>query len=176
MNEIELRKLLGAKVRQARKAKRLSQAELAKRVGGWTSSFISQIELGRSGIPGDSLADFARELGIDEYELTPESLSPEHYKNASGYVTSPEQISLWRNRIALDRTLSRDVRYILMTLAAPEFLNDRSWMTFTRIDEFAERSGEDLDIIRDAWPAVVASPYLEQEKNIEWAFWLKFPE
>lgn len=62
-------KTLGERIRELREEKDLSLRELAKKVGGLSAAFLSDVELGRR-YPSDKvLADMARALGTTVEEL-----------------------------------------------------------------------------------------------------------
>ncbi len=61
----ELRRELGAWLKQGREAKGLTQAELAEKLGLRYYSFISQVENGIGRIPQDLYRPWADALGID---------------------------------------------------------------------------------------------------------------
>ena len=61
---VDLRKRAGAWLQEKRKAARLSQIELAQRLGLKYYTFISQVENGFGRVPSDSMEAWARALGI----------------------------------------------------------------------------------------------------------------
>jgi transcriptional regulator with XRE-family HTH domain len=62
-------KTLGEHIRELREAKDLSLRELAKKLGGLSAAFLSDVELGRR-YPSDKvLADMARVLGTTVEDL-----------------------------------------------------------------------------------------------------------
>ncbi len=61
----ELRRELGAWLKQGREASGLTQAELAERLGLRYYSFVSQVENGIGRIPQDLYAPWAEALGLD---------------------------------------------------------------------------------------------------------------
>ena len=62
-------KTLGERIRELREEKDLSLRELAKRLGGLSAAFLSDVELGRR-YPSDKvLADMARALGTTVDDL-----------------------------------------------------------------------------------------------------------
>jgi transcriptional regulator with XRE-family HTH domain len=54
---------LGARIRELREAKDLSLREFAKKIGGLSAAFLSDVELGRRHPSDAVLADMARALG-----------------------------------------------------------------------------------------------------------------
>ena len=62
-------KTLGQKIRELREAKDLSLRELAKKLGGLSAAFLSDIELGRRYPSNEVLAKIATELGVPLDEL-----------------------------------------------------------------------------------------------------------
>jgi len=59
----------GAWLRRLRDARRLSQRQLAERVGIEYYTFVSQIEAGRGRIPPERYGDWAEALGADRREF-----------------------------------------------------------------------------------------------------------
>lgn len=62
-------KTLGQHIRELREAKDLSLRELAKKLGGLSAAFLSDVELGRRHPSDEVLADMARALGTTVEEL-----------------------------------------------------------------------------------------------------------
>src|SRR5260370_33454329 len=56
-------KTLGQRIRELREAKDLSLREFAKKLGGLSAAFLSDVELGRRHPSDKVLADMARALG-----------------------------------------------------------------------------------------------------------------
>ena len=69
MNRKDAKKKYGWNLRTIRKAKGMSQDELAKRLGYTNRSSINKIETGRSSIPTDKIALTAEVLGVSPLEL-----------------------------------------------------------------------------------------------------------
>lgn len=66
----ELRKALGNKIREYRKAENLSQAKLAEMLGGNSDgSYISRLELGKLSCSTDQLYRISRALDVDLKDL-----------------------------------------------------------------------------------------------------------
>lgn len=66
---IEYRRRLGNKLRTAREAQGISQAELARRAGDWRQATLSLYETGRRDIPHFVFQTYARILGLSLCEL-----------------------------------------------------------------------------------------------------------
>jgi len=69
-------KTLGARIRELREAKDLSLREFAKKLGGLSAPFLSDVELGRRHPSDAVLADMARVLGttvtgLKKYDTRP---------------------------------------------------------------------------------------------------------
>jgi transcriptional regulator with XRE-family HTH domain len=62
----QLRKLAGEWLKQRRAAAKLSQADLAARLGLKYYTFISQVENGFSRVPTEIMGAWAREVGIEQ--------------------------------------------------------------------------------------------------------------
>lgn len=62
-------KLFGERIRELRQEKDLSLREFAKRLGGLSAAFLSDVELGRRHPSGKVLADMARVLGTTVEDL-----------------------------------------------------------------------------------------------------------
>lgn len=67
--------LIGLKVKLLRQRKRMSQQELADKVGYTNKGMISQVESGKVNITMDKLSKMAKALDIPIYELMKEDLS-----------------------------------------------------------------------------------------------------
>jgi len=65
-----LRRACGAWLREKREAARLSQREIASKVGIEYYTFISQIEAGRGRVPPERFEAYANGLGIDPRDFT----------------------------------------------------------------------------------------------------------
>jgi transcriptional regulator with XRE-family HTH domain len=69
-------KTLGQRVRELRETQDLSLREFAKRLGGFSAAFLSDVELGRR-FPSDAvLAKMASVLGVSEDELRTHDTRP----------------------------------------------------------------------------------------------------
>ena len=67
---IGLRREAGAWLREHREAQRLSQRDLAAKVGIEYYTFISQIEAGRGRVPAERYEAYANALKVDPREFT----------------------------------------------------------------------------------------------------------
>jgi transcriptional regulator with XRE-family HTH domain len=65
----KLRTRAGAWLRELREARRLSQRDLADRVGAEFYTFIAQLETGCGRIPPERYFAWANALGVDPYEF-----------------------------------------------------------------------------------------------------------
>jgi len=74
-NASALRKQAGRYVKQLREAAELTQNELAQRINWPYYTMISQIESGRTRIPPDKIADYAKALGVNQREFAKKLLS-----------------------------------------------------------------------------------------------------
>lgn len=68
-NAKALRKAAGAYLRELRQDRRLTQRELAERVGLDYYTFVSQIEGGSARVPFADLPKWAAALGVEKHEL-----------------------------------------------------------------------------------------------------------
>ncbi|QDG52191.1 helix-turn-helix transcriptional regulator [Persicimonas caeni] len=169
--EKELRKLLGERIARLRKQAGLSQTKLGKLIGGVHQTMISQIEAGDRGIPDERLSALAGALGVDEAELTVDSLG----ESGSGKVSSEELRSAWRDRVAMDPSLDPFVMNMLMMVSAPVFRPAGNWLIHVTVEQFARETGRDLQRVEQHWQQMVDTPYLERVGEVEWAFWMTFP-
>lgn len=71
---VGLRKAGGQWLKKKREERGLSQSQLAAALGSDHYTFISQIEIGRSRVPHDRYAEWARALGITEFEFVRQML------------------------------------------------------------------------------------------------------
>lgn len=62
-------KTLGQHIRELREARDLSLREFAKKLGGLSAAFLSDVELGRRHPSDEVLADMARTLGTTAEEM-----------------------------------------------------------------------------------------------------------
>lgn len=73
----EQREILGRKIEDLRKAKGMTQEELAKKAGFSGRAAINNIEKGHSGINVGRLPDLARALGVDPLVLFDHDKQPD---------------------------------------------------------------------------------------------------
>lgn len=74
MSKYEINSRLGEQIRRQRKARKLNQTDLARRVGLSRTS-ITNIESGRQALTVHQLFDFAEALGVDAGALLPDASS-----------------------------------------------------------------------------------------------------
>lgn len=80
MNKDESKKIYGRNLKKLRKAKGMSQEELAHALGFKNRSSINKIEVGRSSIPTDLIAKTAEVLGVSPLALFEEEPSHDSKK------------------------------------------------------------------------------------------------
>lgn len=123
---------LGARLRATRKAKQLTQAQLAQRAG-LTQGTIGNIESGIRGY-GESLLDIAKALGVTPAYLRMEAEAP-HEEAASNDSDVPADLSA--RQVALlqlfDGLTSKQQDEVIRTLEATKQAN------FELIEELAQR-------------------------------------
>ncbi|MBP1316319.1 helix-turn-helix domain-containing protein [Herbaspirillum sp. 1130] len=123
---------LGARLRATRKAKQLTQAQLAQRAG-LTQGTIGNIESGIRGY-GESLLDIAKALGVTPAYLRMETEVP-HEEAASNDSDVPADLSA--RQVALlqlfDGLTSKQQDEVIKTLEATKQAN------FELIEELAQR-------------------------------------
>lgn len=78
LSKQENREILGKKIEELRKAKGMTQAELAKKAGFSGRGAINNIEKAHSGINVGRLPDLARALGVDPLVLFDNDKTPDY--------------------------------------------------------------------------------------------------
>lgn len=66
--DMNVRRLIGSRIKHLRKSKRLSQEELSEKVG-MSSKYLSSIELGKENPTLDTFMKLAQALNIEIFEL-----------------------------------------------------------------------------------------------------------
>ena len=69
MNDKVYNAMFGARVRYYREQKKMTQKQLADKVGYTVSATIGRIEKGQQTIPLSKLPDFCSALGVEPYDL-----------------------------------------------------------------------------------------------------------
>ncbi|RMD68283.1 MAG: XRE family transcriptional regulator [Gammaproteobacteria bacterium] len=121
--EIDL-EVLGSRIRTAREAARMSQRELAKRIGV-SPSFVSRIEAGERGVSLDTLKAIAKalELSVDDFIQD---------EGTAYSVRFPEG----RQRILADHKAPRGLRDLAsdQPLIDVHMITDEEWRTLYSVD------------------------------------------
>lgn len=173
MSDDRIRSLIGEKLRRLRReAGFKTQEEFGRRVGGVHRSMISQIETGHRGIPKDRMSDFAEALGVDEYELTPQSLGA---AIPSGFVRSSEELSTWRDLIILDNSMGWEVKILLLSLGVPGILDREQWVASVSIDHLVRETGRSRKLVEQFWQQMLESGYVNRIGEAKWVLVLRFP-
>ena len=84
MTKKQAMKIVGEKLKQARKNKQMTQDELAALIPGMSKPQISAYENGRRGVPQDKIEQFAKILEISPIDLIP----LEEFHNTPGHTPS----------------------------------------------------------------------------------------
>ena len=111
---MDLKKSVGAQIRAARKQRKLTQEQLAERLGV-SREYLSNVERGRSGLGSlDLIAQIARKLNVDLSDI----LMPEDSLPAVTPETIPALSAAWSDPELRDKVLAI---FDLLTQGPPEF-------------------------------------------------------
>lgn len=112
--------ITGQKIKQRRQELKLSQRELAARLGYTDHTTLTRIESGKVDLPQSRLVQFAQVLGVPPSYLI-DSEQPEDIGELAARVAAdPALIKLVRNYLALDPADQQTVDSLLASMAAKQ--------------------------------------------------------
>lgn len=169
--------MFGMKIRELRRRGKKTQDDVADALDVHKTT-VSRWE--RTGdIPVERLEDLAEALGVSSDELEAlrganagaQSTSP---TTQPAHVHSQESLVLWMRAVGRAQHADPMIKLLLLTL--PILIDDAAWIVTVTIGQLIETTHmqESTEKIRQVWPQVVGSPWVERVGVVEWVFRLRF--
>lgn len=171
--------MFGMKIRELRKRGKKTQDDVADALDVHKTT-VSRWE--RTGdVPVERLEDLADALGvsIDELESlrgVDASAQPTSPTTQLTHVHSQDSLVIWWRAVGRAKHPDPMTRLLLLTL--PTLIDEDAWIVLTTVEQLIETTQmqEDAEKIREVWPQVVESPWVERVGQVEWVFRLRFGE
>lgn len=161
----------GAKLKLMRDGAGLSQEQLADQLGVSRMTVIrwEQAEV----LPKGRLGEVAELLGVDPAALLDDP-PPTEPATQPAHVHSQESLVTWMR--AVGRAQHSDPMLKLLLLSLPILLDEGAWIVPVTVDQLigVTHMHETAAKIREVWPQVVGSPWVERMGQVEWVFRLRF--
>lgn len=161
----------GAKLKLMRDGAGLSQEQLADQLNVSRMTVIrwEQAEV----LPKGRLSEVAELLGVDLTALLDAPPTPEPTTQLT-HVHSQDSLVLWQRAVGRAKHADPMIKLLLLTL--PILIDEDAWIVLTTVEQLIDvtHMHEAAEKIREVWPQVVESPWVERVGQVEWVFRLRF--